>query len=189
MIVFRTEVFYVPASPLGLIGDRWVVQHRCSACHERVPGDHLLTHAQRCWSTDRDRTLWRTPGPQTPSCHDAVTITCPICQHSFTPAGRQKFCSDACRAAAYRRRRDATRPVAGIPQRRPRRPVTVYECDSCANRAVGEQRCADCATFMRKVGLGGECPHCAEPVAVTELLAQEVVATDRECGRATHDDA
>jgi hypothetical protein len=30
----------------------------------------------------------------------------------------------------------------------------------------------------RKIGLGGECPHCAQPVAVTELLAQEVIATD-----------
>lgn len=47
MIIFRTEVFYVPLSPLGLLGDRWVVQHRCTACHERVPGDELLTHAQR----------------------------------------------------------------------------------------------------------------------------------------------
>ena len=47
MIIFRTEVFYVPISPLGLAGDHWVVQHRCTACHERVPGDHLLTHTQR----------------------------------------------------------------------------------------------------------------------------------------------
>lgn len=47
MIVFRTEVFYVPASPLGLGGDRWVVRHRCTACHEHVPGGQLLIHAQR----------------------------------------------------------------------------------------------------------------------------------------------
>jgi hypothetical protein len=31
---------------------------------------------------------------------------------------------------------------------------------------------------MRTIGLGGECPHCGEPVAVTELLAQEVTAAD-----------
>ena len=29
---------------------------------------------------------------------------------------------------------------------------------------------------MRKIGLGGECPSCDEPVAVTELLSQEVIA-------------
>lgn len=121
----------------------------------------------------------RPPEPGFPSCHDAVTITCPVCQHPFTPTGRRKFCSDACRAAAYRRRRDATRAVLTVPPAQPRRPITVYECDSCGARAVGEQRCPDCATFMRKIGLGGECPNCAEPVAVTELLAQEeVIATN-----------
>jgi hypothetical protein len=116
--------------------------------------------------------------PAAPSCHDTVTMTCPICQRSFTPLGRQKYCSDARKAAAYRRRRDATRPALTVPRARPRRPITVYECDNCGQRALGEQRCPDCHTFMRKVGLGGECPHCAEAVAVTELLDQEVIATD-----------
>ena len=61
---------------------------------------------------------------------------------------------------------------------RPRRPITVYECDGCGARAVGQQRCEDCGTFMRKLGLGGPCPHCDEPVAVVELLDQEVVLKD-----------
>jgi hypothetical protein len=30
---------------------------------------------------------------------------------------------------------------------------------------------------MRKVGIGGNCPCCDEPVAVTELLGQEVIAS------------
>lgn len=115
------------------------------------------------------------PTPNTPSCHDSVTTTCPICQHPFDPVGRQKFCSDACRAAAYRRRRDAGRPAIAVPSHRPRRPLTVYECQDCGNRAVGEQHCADCGTFMRRVGLGGECPHCCEPVALTDLLAEELI--------------
>jgi hypothetical protein len=129
-----------------------------------------------CCSIPCYRAFWGIPGPATPSCHDAVTMTCPICQHTFTPVGRQKFCSDACRAAAYRRRRDAARPPLTIPKAHPRRPITVYECDSCGNRSVGDQRCPDCATFMRKIGLGGECPSCGEPIAATELLAQEVIA-------------
>lgn len=115
--------------------------------------------------------------PAVPSCHDSVTIACPVCQRSFTPVGRQKFCSDACRAAAYRRRRDANRPALSVANTQPRRPITVYECDTCGNRALGEQRCPDCSTFMRKIGLGGECPHCGEALAVTELLAQEVTIT------------
>ncbi|HUY63313.1 MAG TPA: hypothetical protein VMV14_02195 [Acidimicrobiales bacterium] len=105
-------------------------------------------------------------------------MTCPVCQRSFTPVGRQKFCTDACRAAAYRRRRDANRPTTlTVPNTQPRRPITVYECDNCGNRALGQQRCPDCSTFMRKIGLGGECPSCGDPVAVTELLAQEVTIT------------
>jgi predicted amidophosphoribosyltransferase len=103
-------------------------------------------------------------------------MTCPVCQRHFTPIGRQRFCSGACRAAAYRRPRDGGRPPVQLPKAPPRRPITVYECE-CGARAVGEQRCPDCATFMHKIGLGGECPSCGEPVAVTELLAQEVITT------------
>ncbi len=120
-------------------------------------------------STGTDR-----PGP--PSCHDGVTITCPLCQRRFSPVGRQAYCSDACRAAAYRRRRDAARPPVVVPAATPRRPITVYECDGCGTRAVGEQRCADCSTFMRRIGIGGCCPSCDEPVAVNELLGEEVIA-------------
>lgn len=103
-------------------------------------------------------------------------MTCPVCQHAFVPVGRQKFCSDACRAAAYRRRDAGTAPVT-VPKAQPRRPITVYECDSCGVRAVGEQRCEPCATFMRRVGIGGCCPACDEPIGVGELLGEEVVAT------------
>jgi len=36
-----------------------------------------------------------------------------------------------------------------------------------------EQRCG-LRAFMRRVGLGGPCPHCDEPVAITDLLSEEV---------------
>jgi len=52
--------------------------------------------------------------------------------------------------------------------------MTVYECDGCGVRVVGEQRCEACSTFMRRVGLGGACPGCDEPVTVADLLGQEV---------------
>lgn len=114
---------------------------------------------------------------QLPSRHDAVTMTPPVCEQSFSRRGRQRFCSDACRAAAYRRRREQRPASLAVARSRPRRPITVYECDTCGARAIGEQRCADCMTFMRKVGIGGSCPNCDEPMSVAELVGEEVVAT------------
>lgn len=101
-------------------------------------------------------------------------MTCPVCQHPFTPIGRRAYCSDACRAAAYRRRRDAGRPPVLVPKAKPRRPITVYECDTCGARAVGEQRCDTCNTWMRRIGIGGHCPSCDEPIAFTEVLPEGI---------------
>jgi hypothetical protein len=123
----------------------------------------------------RDDGATVSPGEETPLCDDYVTITCPVCQQPFARQGKRQWCSPACKTAAWRRRRQAAAPVASLPPARPRKPITVYECDVCGARAVGHQRCEECGTFMRKLGLGGACPHCDEPVAVTELLDQEVV--------------
>lgn len=51
---------------------------------------------------------------------------------------------------------------------------TVYECDACGSRALGEQRC-ECGTFARRVGIGGCCPECDAPVAVEELVGPDLV--------------
>jgi hypothetical protein len=112
--------------------------------------------------------------PEIPLRHDAVTIPCPRCGQPFVPTGKRRYCTDACKAAAYRRRHHAATAPIALPPARPRKPVTVYECDSCGTRALGEQRCEDCQTFMRRIGLGGHCPHCDEPVALTDLLVEEV---------------
>ena len=96
-----------------------------------------------------------------PSRHDSVTIgsgmDCPICGTVFTPTGRRRYCSDACRAIAYRRRQqpDPT-PTPIVPPAGQRRAVTVYEC-------------ADCGTFMTRLGIGGHCPCCDEPVTLDEI--------------------
>ena len=97
---------------------------------------------------------------KTPLRNDLVTIPCPVCQRLFTPRGKRRWCSEACRVAGWRRRRQAALPAISLPPARPRRPITVYECDGCGTRSVGVQRCEECGTFMRKVGLGGACPHC-----------------------------
>ncbi len=104
---------------------------------------------------------------------DAVTIPCPVCATPFVPAGKRIYCRPACAAAAYRRRKRAAEPAVAIPQHQPRKPITVYECGACGTRSLGEQRCEDCGAFMRRVGPGGTCPHCDEPVAVTDVLGKE----------------
>lgn len=112
-----------------------------------------------------------------PSRNDGVTITgavgagCAVCGRRFRPVGRRRFCSDACRQAAFRRRHPAAPVLLPGPHHPP--PATVYECPVCGARYVGEQRCVECNVFCRRVGPGGPCPHCDEPVAVTDLIAHE----------------
>lgn len=117
-----------------------------------------------------------TGGLHAPSRNDNVTmmrVECPVCGRGFRPVGRRRFCSDACRQAAFRRRHPSVPlPLPPVPGRAARtaRPTTVYECPSCGVRLLGEQRCAECHVFCRRVGPGARCPHCDEPVAVTDLL-------------------
>ena len=61
-----------------------------------------------------------------------------------------------------------------VPAARPRRDYTIYECPSCGQRLLGEQRCPDCGIFGRRTGIGGLCPHCGEPITIADLLDQEV---------------
>jgi predicted nucleic acid-binding Zn ribbon protein len=112
--------------------------------------------------------------PTIPPRHDAVTIPCPACGASFAPTGRQRWCSEACRALGYRRRKQAATPLVIVPKAQPRRPMTIYECDACGARALGEQYCGECRTFMRRIGVGGSCPACDDPVALIELVGSEL---------------
>jgi hypothetical protein len=96
---------------------------------------------------------------------------CACCRAPYVAVGRRRYCSDACRARAYRRRRQATAPppLPAVPTGG-RRVRSVYECPDCQERFLGEQRCPDCNRFCRRIGLGGECPHCGEAVAVADLI-------------------
>ena len=102
-----------------------------------------------------------------PSRNDDVTITCPKCGRNFVPTGRRRWCSDACRQAAHRQRHAPTEPEPTPPQ--PVRPATVYACPNCDQRYLGTQYCPDCNTFCHRIGLGGNCPNCDEPIAHNEL--------------------
>lgn len=109
---------------------------------------------------------------------DAATTEGPLCRREFIASGRSRFCSDSCRKIAWRRRNQPGRaPLVVPPPGVARRLITVYECDGCGDRAVGDQYCEACSTFMRRVGVGGSCPHCDGAVAVTDLVAGAVVDT------------
>jgi hypothetical protein len=99
------------------------------------------------------------------------TSVCPACGQPFTPAGRRRWCSDACRQAAWRRRQTATAlPADGPPPARQARDHTIYQCGDCDQRYLGQQWCHDCNRPCQRVGPGGICPHCDEPVALSDLI-------------------
>ena len=112
--------------------------------------------------------------PAPPSRDDPATMTCPVCQTSFVHTGRQQYCGTPCRKTAFRRRHQTPPTTVVVPAARPRRPITIYECPACGDRLLGEQRCHQCNVFTRRIGIGGPCPHCDEPVALADLLDQEV---------------
>ncbi len=116
-----------------------------------------------------------------PSRDDDVTMrTCPACGQRFAPSGRRRWCSPACKQAAWRRRRPPA-PEPPVPPKGRRRAMTVYECPACGEGALGDQRCPDCGTFMPAAGIGGLCPCCDEPVTIAELIAGAYRLTDRRC--------
>jgi hypothetical protein len=112
---------------------------------------------------------------EAPSRDGNVTATCPMCGTVFVPAPNQVYCKHACGAKAWRRRHQVADTPIVVPPSRPHRPITVYECEACGTRSVGDQRCDGCGSFMRRIGFGGYCPHCDGAVAVADLLPEEVV--------------
>jgi predicted nucleic acid-binding Zn ribbon protein len=112
-----------------------------------------------------------------PSRNDGVTMAqavCEVCGRAFRQVGRRRYCSDACRQAAWRHRRSSRAPLPLLSDGvlRSGNSATVYECPSCGTRYLGQQRCPDCGLFCRRVGPGGRCPHCDEPVAIADLIVE-----------------
>jgi len=98
-------------------------------------------------------------------------LRCPVCWTAFIRVRRQRYCSSNCRKTAWARRRAATAITpTPAPPPGPRRDVTVYSCPSCDTRYYAQQWCHDCNQPCTRVGLGGSCPHCDEPVALADLL-------------------
>ena len=105
-----------------------------------------------------------------PPCATMSATTCPACGLAFQRSGRQRFCSSGCRQAVWRAaRRAPAEPLVA-------RSGTVYECPQCDARYLGEQRCGDCNTWCRRLGPGAPCPHCDEPVAMSDLFSDDQLA-------------
>lgn len=60
---------------------------------------------------------------------------------------------------------------------RHRTSITVYTCTECEQRYFAEQWCHDCNRQCQRVGIGGLCPHCDEPVTIDDLLDQHPSTT------------
>ncbi len=100
-----------------------------------------------------------------------TTTTCPVRGTAFIPIRRQRFCRPACRQTAYRRaHQPAATPPMSVPVTRPRKETTIYQCSECEQRYLAEQWCHDCNRPCTRIGPGGACPHCDEPVALEDLL-------------------
>ena len=110
-----------------------------------------------------------------PSRDDTATTSCPVCRRTFTPTGRQTYCGSPCRKTAHRRRHQQPQAAIAVPAALRRREHTVYECPDCEQRLIGEQRCPDCGVFARRIGIGAPCPYCDEPVAITDLVDNQMI--------------
>lgn len=108
-----------------------------------------------------------------------ATTYCPVCNSEFVPVRRQQYCTPACRQAAWRARRPTPAPQITLPPRTPRRAITVYQCSTCDTRRLGQQWCPDCHRPATRVDLGGLCPHCDEPVTISDITDQHPTGPTR----------
>jgi hypothetical protein len=71
--------------------------------------------------------------------HNDMDPACPVCGTPFTRAGRRRYCTDACRQAAWRRCAGPPPGPLVPPARRPRRQGTIYQCTDCDTRYLASQ--------------------------------------------------
>lgn len=106
--------------------------------------------------------------------------TCALCTRPVA-SSRARYCSAACRQRSFRLRHvklaviDERRLRAELRRRDSLVAHTVYECNVCGDRLVGERRCAQDNLYCRALGLGGHCSACDEPILLADLLQLEVM--------------
>jgi hypothetical protein len=62
--------------------------------------------------------------------------------------------------------------VITLPPATPRRNLTVYQCPGCDTRYLAQQWCPDCHRPAVRLGPGALCPHCDEPVTISDITEQ-----------------
>lgn len=67
-LTYRTVVLHLPPTPMGLLPERWAVEHHCDVCRRRVTSDQLVDHARGHDRTDdSDGSFPPAPAPSTMS--------------------------------------------------------------------------------------------------------------------------
>lgn len=119
-----------------------------------------------------------TPTPSSDVC--VTTRTCAACARQLPTGRSRRFCSPACRQAAYRRRHQPPHDERAVPLPRTRSRLegTVYQCPDCESRYLAEQWCPECARPCHRLGAGGICPCCQEMITIAELT--ETISTSRQ---------
>lgn len=85
-------------------------------------------------------------------------------------SGRCGWCSPACRQAGWRRPHPGTPPGAGPARAAAGPPAHGVRMPGCGERYLGQQRYEARGIFCSRIGPGGPCPHCAEPVAIQDII-------------------
>jgi len=109
-----------------------------------------------------------------PSRYVSVTASCAACNGPMPTGRTRQYCSPACRQDGYRRRHQLPTPAIVLPARRSRREGTVYGCNDCDSRYLGEQWCFDCSRPCRRLGPGGPCPCCEEIILFEDILGGQI---------------
>jgi hypothetical protein len=110
--------------------------------------------------------------PDQPPSHGSVTATsCQLCATPLAGRADQQFCSPSCRQKAHRRRtRTPPTRTPVLPAGTSRRDITIYECDDCGERLIGQQWCPDCQRPCRRLDFGGPCPSCGDAITIADLV-------------------
>jgi hypothetical protein len=154
----------------------------------RTRAGRLLTGDAATRAERASLSLWPVPGGRSPSMSATAVAAAQLAINVASSAG------PSCAASGLG---DAARPATS-PSRSPSSLIRRSPLDSCVSsdqalhaarplgnfgdrewgisvirskaRYLGEQYCSDCRSFCRRIGPGGTCPHCDEPVAINDLI-------------------